>query len=277
MSRARLAGAQPPPLLLPAVIQGVTPQLSHRDLLRLLACCHELRALEWIDLDLSDEALPAPRALTLATAYGQRFCLSFTVDRCSQEALTSLLQLPGLRSLSVRPPSVTSPDLSVRSLAATATATGLRQLRLLHSIAKDISDVSPLSGLHSLTHLAMHHASGLVDLAPLAECRSLQTLDLRRCARVVDLRGLAREGGAVSRQLSTLTLQGCCELRDASPLCALRRLRVLDLSRAASLEDVSSLGRCAELHTLVLTGWCALPPNRTQNRSPRTCSSPFRW
>ena len=249
-SRARLTGTQSP-LLLPEVAQNVAAHLHHVDVLRFLACCHELQLVTLIELDLSSEQLPASRAIACARAYGQRFCLTFTVDRCDQVSLDQLLRLPSLHGLAVRPPNA-GPTRPVRSLAACSNR--LRQLRLLYSIAQEVSDVSPIARCPALTTLVMHCASSVEDLSPLGACRSLQTLDLRRCSRIRDLSGLAREGGAAAWQLSAVTLQGCSPLLDVSPLAALPRLRSLDLSLCSSLEEVSSLGRCSQLETLMLTG-----------------------
>ena len=242
---ARDASAWVPALLLPEVVQNVAPHLLYQDLLRLLACCRELRAATDLELDLSSVTLRASHAVALASTHARRFRLTVAIDRCDQSLFDRAVALP-ITLLAVRPP-----DSHLQTLRGVGMSSGLRALRLLYSVGASIDDLSPLAQCSSLITLAIHNAGSLTDISPLTNCRSLHTLDLRRCARLHDISALAR---FAAWQLAAVTLQGCLKLQDVGPLATLRSLQTLDLSLCSALEDASPLGMCAELRTLNLTG-----------------------
>jgi hypothetical protein len=99
---------------------------------------------------------------------------------------------------------------------------------------EDLADLETLARL-SLDQLVLWAVRNLQDIAPLSGCHSLTSLDLGMTS--VDdlgpLTGLTR--------LSRLSLQGCPNLEDLSPLAELTDLRVLRLADAAPGLDLGPL------------------------------------
>ena len=227
----RLQTASPSPLHDLDVFQAVASQasLSAMDVLRLTACCRTLRLhSERLPLNLTGHAIPAARLVTMPEVV-RRFSLSLWVELCDQPTFDWIMALPALRELKLRRPAF-SAAAQVSSLAAAAGATALRDLRLVHAVAKAVSDAGPLAHCTQLQSLALHSAA-IADVSALSTCRSLTSLDLRHSAQLADLSGFARASCPTAWTLESLNLQHCPLLRDVSPITSLRRLRHLDLSR----------------------------------------------
>ena len=194
----------------------------------------------------------------------------------SQDDLTCDL-LSGLTGLSIG-----ENGFPTRSVVGVQNLTGLLDLTLVESpwIAGDFSDISPLSGLTSLTSLHLD-ARSISDIGPLSGLTSLTTLTLggRSITDMSPLSGLTSLtyfwlrwsgitdfgalGGLTSlrelritsaRFVSSSTIhQGSPEITDISMLSGLTSLTHLDLRRH-SISDLSALGGLTSLTDLNLEG-----------------------
>ena len=110
---------------------------------------------------------------------------------------------------------------------------GLTSLTFLTLFNNNVSDISSLSGLTGLTFLDLGQNS-LTDISPLSGLTSLTVLDLRFNS-ITDLSPLS---GLTS--LTDLDLEGN-SLTDISPLTGLTSLRVLGLGRNLNVSDIGPL------------------------------------
>jgi internalin A len=135
---------------------------------------------------------------------------------------------------------------------------------------RQLTDVSGLAGLTSLTSLNLSACDQLTDVSVLARLTSLTSLDLAICKQLTDVSVLASLTSLTSldlsgweqltdvsvlaslTSLSSLSLSGCRQLTDVSGLAGLTSLSSLDLRECRQLTDVSGLAGLTSLTSLDL-------------------------
>jgi len=266
------------------IVSLVAPHLSTRQILRLLGCNKRLHAVSGIELDLGKTAPTAVRAFEWHTRFGHRFHLvGLDIIRCDQTFFRKILHnFPALRRLTVRQPILDSGIGSLEPIAAAPALQSLSLVRAMHTGIVTWKDLAPLGSCVTLQSFTLQlppaSASRIENLDALGTCARLRVLDLRCChLNVEELQRLASTGSAAAWALETLTLKECLLLpqhltclRGFSKLSHLDlslnrtlttteglelcpQLQVLVLTGCAYMEDITSLGHCAQLRTLYLT------------------------
>ena len=213
----------------------------------------------------------------------------------STNAPITVEEMKGLRGLSVG-------ERGINDLTGLQFATDLNGLELAWN---QVSDLSPIAGLQSLTRLVLFerlitditalkdltnlttlavHLSQVSDLSPLAGLTKLEgmifggskILDLTPLTSLTNLKRLAI-GGEISdisplAELTGLNLLSLSrnDISDVSPLAGLTGLNRLDLS-VNDISDVSPLARLADLK------WLSVAENKISNVTPLSGLTNLQW
>jgi Leucine-rich repeat (LRR) protein len=184
--------------------------------------------------DYPDSAIVTFEDANLAAAIGTALSVG------AQEDLTCSL-IAGLTELYAE-------DLGISSLMGGQNLTGLTSLSLgvnfpTVGTRNSITDIAPLSGLTSLTHLDLS-GNSITDIAPLSELTSLNWLNLDYNS-ISDISVLSGLTGLTWLDLADNSIT------DVAPLSGLTSLTWLHLS-GNSITDISALGGLTSLWSLAL-------------------------
>ena len=168
--------------------------------------------------------------------------LNLSGNRNYPPDLAPIAGMTELRIFSITPNNFTD-------LGPLANLTNLQELSLRGSVDGDgshgiLEDLSPLSGLTSLTFLDLSSNSRLADLSPISGLTNLQTLHLKRMKSLRDLRPL---GGLINlRELDLWQTEWIDNAAGLETLVNLRKLvlygiYVSDLSGIAGLQELTHL------------------------------------
>ena len=139
--------------------------------------------------------------------------------------------------------SLASLDLSWCQLSDVSPLFSLASLTLLNLRGcAQLSDVSPLSSLTSLAYLNLSWCDQLIDVSPLSSLISLTSLDLGRCFQLSNVSPLSS-----LTSLTSLDLHWCDQLSNVSPLSSLTSLTSLDLRACLQVNNVSALALLPQL------------------------------
>lgn len=241
---------------------------AHRDSLRSLFihCTQaEVRPLELPDLPMLQEltvGVPGLASLQFLEKFPQLTILWLT--RChdiqdyssllncnslqtlvlfGSRGLNNLNQLPSLGS--VRSLSLAGSSIGAGLISLADSAPNIRYLDLAGCVG--LEDLESLAGLR-LENLEINGCSAVNDLSPLNGQSRLASLDISR-TQVDDLSPL---GGL--RELRTLQLTGCVEVRDLRPLARISSLRELFVERISPGVDLSPLAQNSQLTVHIARG-----------------------
>ena len=136
---------------------------------------------------------------------------------------------------------------------------------------RNITDISPLASLSSLSVLSMDWCSKVEDISPLTNLKDLRQLNLHRCDSVVDLTPLTKISSlrvlhlpptttdeklvqvlTHLPQLEKLVLKDCHQVTDISPVAGLTNLMHLEMNYAPELVDITPLAGLTRLKVLDL-------------------------
>lgn len=160
--------------------------------------------------------------------------------------LQGLTMLPNLQTLTIR----CSGTSDITLLAA------CKKLQSLTLAKTEIPDLTPVQSLGSLTDLVLDQCVLSGDLlAPLAKVKMLKHLSLKDM-KLGDYTSIAK-----LPKLQSLTLAGCTDLSDLSPLAQLKKLQGLKIFQSA-VSDLSPLAKLGNLSVLWMSN------NRIQDVTP---------
>ena len=130
--------------------------------------------------------------------------------------------------------------VDTKHLSDITSLSGLSELRHLALIRTAVSDLSPISELPYLTSLTLWGSRNLTDLSPLASIKSLKSLGLNGSHGIIDLTPLSE-----LTYLTKLSLANMRGFNDISPLYGLTHLKRLDLvnSKQISTRQINELER----------------------------------
>jgi pentatricopeptide repeat protein len=147
------------------------------------------------------------------------------------------------------------PDICIVDFVNRKNLTDLSPLSGLHALTdlnlggcENLTDLSPISGLHSLTNLNLLGCENLTDLSPLSGLHALINLNLARCFNITNLTPLSG-----LHVLTNLNFYWCRNLTDLSPLSGLHALTNLNLESCRNLTDLSPISGLHALTNLNLT------------------------
>ena len=147
---------------------------------------------------------------------------------------------------------------------------GIQALRI--DRCSQITDISPLADLKSLSVLSMTWCTGVSDISPLSNLKGLKLLYLHKCDSLRDLTPLkslrllvvlslpptttnGQLADVIPRlpRLETLSINSCYQVTDVSPVANLKDLTRLSMDHAHKLVDISPLAELTGLQMLHLT------------------------